>query len=285
MPHMIETSGLTKEYSDIKVVDGLDLQVGPGELFGFLGPNGAGKTTTIRILTTLTKPTAGHAFINGFDVVREPFRVKSEFGIVQQHISLNRDLTVKENLELHARLHHLTPAERKERIDELLEYVDMTEYAGQMIDKISGGMKRKVMIARALIHRPKLLFLDEPTVGLDAQTRRRVWDLIRRMNSEGATVFLTTHYIEEAEALCSRVGIVHHGRLISMGSPLKLRQQLGLVTVETKDNGHTHYSYFADRDVASKFIQGLDSSDRVVMRQSNLEDVFVELTGQKVREE
>jgi ABC-2 type transport system ATP-binding protein len=285
MPHMIETSGLTKDYSGIKVVDGLDLQLGPGELFGFLGPNGAGKTTTIRILTTLTKPTSGYAFINGFDVVREPFRVKSEFGIVQQHISLNRDLTVRENLELHARLHHLAPLERKERIDELLEYVDMTEHSDQMIDKISGGMKRRVMIARALIHRPKLLFLDEPTVGLDAQTRRRVWDLIRRMNSEGATIFLTTHYIEEAEALCSRVGIVHHGRLISIGSPLKLRQQLGLVTVETKDNGRTHYSYFSDRDVASKFIQGLDSSDNVVMRQSNLEDVFVELTGRKVREE
>ena len=285
MPYMIETSGLTKEYSGIKVVDGLDLQVASGELFGFLGPNGAGKTTTIRILTTLTKPTSGHAFINGFDVVKEPQSVKSEFGIVQQHISLNRDLTVRENLELHARLHHLAPVERKERIDDLLEYVDMAEHADQTIDQISGGMKRKVMIARALIHRPKLLFLDEPTVGLDAQTRRRVWDLIRMMNLDGATIFLTTHYIEEAEALCSRVGIVHHGQLISLGDPLKLRQRLGLVTVETKDNGRTHYDYFPDRDCASKFIQSLNSSDKVVMRESNLEDVFVELTGQKVQED
>lgn len=285
MPYMVETSGLTKEYSSIKVVDGLDLQVEKGELFGFLGPNGAGKTTTIRILTTLTKPTSGHAFLNGFDVVKDPQSVKSEFGIVQQHISLNRDLTVRENLELHARLHHLTPAQRKERIDYLLEYVDMTEHADQTIDQISGGMKRKVMIARALIHRPKLLFLDEPTVGLDAQTRRKVWDLIRMMNSDGATIFLTTHYIEEAESLCRRVGIVHHGRLIAMGAPLKLRQKLGLVTVETKDNGRTHYSYFPDRNAASKFIQDLNSSERVVMRQSNLEDVFVELTGQKVQEE
>jgi ABC-2 type transport system ATP-binding protein len=285
MPYMIETSGLTKEYSGIKVVDGLDLQVASGELFGFLGPNGAGKTTTIRILTTLTKPTSGHAFINGFDVVKEPQSVKSEFGIVQQHISLNRDLTVRENLELHARLHHLAPVERKERIDDLLEYVDMAEHADQTIDQISGGMKRKVMIARALIHRPKLLFLDEPTVGLDAQTRRRVWDLIRMMNLDGATIFLTTHYIEEAEALCSRVGIVHHGQLISLGAPLKLRQRLGLVTVETKDNGRTNYDYFPDRDCASKFIQSLNSSDKVVMRESNLEDVFVELTGQKVQED
>lgn len=134
MNKMIDISGLTKEYSGNKVVSGIDLQVDHGELFGFLGPNGAGKTTTIRILTTLTKPTSGHAFINGFDVIKEPFKVKSEFGIVQQHISLNRDLTVRENLELHARLHHLTPAERRERIDELLEYVDMREHANQTID-------------------------------------------------------------------------------------------------------------------------------------------------------
>jgi ABC-2 type transport system ATP-binding protein len=282
---MIEISGLTKEYSGNKVVDGLDLQVERGELFGFLGPNAAGKTTTIRILTTLTKPTSGHALINGFDVVNEPSRVKSQFGIVQQHLSLNRELTVKENLELHARLHHLSKAERKERIDELLDYVDMTRDANQLIDKTSGGMKRRAMIARALIHRPKLLFLDEPTVGLDAQTRRRVWDLIRRMNSEGTTVFLTTHYIEEAEALCDRVGIVHRGRLIAIGSPLNLRRKLGMITVETKEDGHTKYDYFPGREDASKFIQEMEVSDKVVMRQSNLEDVFVELTGQKVMEE
>ena len=282
---MIEILDLTKEYSGNKVVDGLDLRVEDGELFGFLGPNGAGKTTTIRILTTLTKPTSGHALINGFDVMKEPIRVKSQFGIVQQHLSLNRELTVRENLELHARLHHLSRVERKKRIDELLEYVDMTDDADQLIDKISGGMKRRTMIARALIHRPKLLFLDEPTVGLDAQTRRRVWDLIRRMNSDGTTVFLTTHYIEEAEALCNRVGIVYRGKLISMGSPLNMRQKLGMITVETKDNGHTKYSYFPDRDAASRFINELKVSDKVVMRQSNLEDVFVELTGQKVMEE
>ena len=285
MPYMVEISGLTKEYSGIRVVDGLDLQVAAGELFGFLGPNGAGKTTTIRILTTLTKPSSGQAFINGYNVVAEAQRVKSEFGIVQQHISLNRDLTVRENLELHARLHHLPSAERKKRIDYLLEYVDMTEWGSQTIDQISGGMKRKVMIARALIHRPKLLFLDEPTVGLDAQTRRRVWDLIRMMNSEGATIFLTTHYIEEAEALCRRVGIVHHGRLISLGAPVQLRRKLGLITVETEDNGRTHYSYFPDRDAASEFVHRLNSSEKVVMRESNLEDVFVELTGQKVQED
>jgi ABC-2 type transport system ATP-binding protein len=283
MSKMIEISGLNKDYSGKKVVDGLNLEVERGELFGFLGPNGAGKTTTIRILTTLTKPSSGQVLINGIDVAKEPAKVKSEFGIVQQHLSLNRDLTIAENLELHARLHHLTTKERKERIAELLDYVELSDHADYLIDDVSGGMKRRAMIARALIHRPKLLFLDEPTVGLDAQTRRRVWDLIRRMNSEGSTVFLTTHYIEEAEALCQRVGVLHHGRIIAIGSPLNLRQKLGMIAVEMNLNGNgTEYKYFPDRAKAAQFIETLPNTERVVMRESNLEDVFIELTGHKV---
>lgn len=280
---MIEISGLSKEYSGEKVVDGLDLHVSKGELFGFLGPNGAGKTTTIRILTTLTKPSSGQVLINGLDVARDPANVKSEFGIVQQHLSLNRDLTIGENLELHARLHHLAKKQRTERIAELLDYVELSDHADYLIDDVSGGMKRRAMIARALLHRPKLLFLDEPTVGLDAQTRRKVWDLIRRMNSEGTTVFLTTHYIEEAEALCQRVGVLHHGRMIANGSPLSLRQKLGMIAVEVNLSGNgTEYKYFPDRDEAAEFIQTLPKMERVIMRESNLEDVFIELTGQKV---
>ncbi|HSD56919.1 MAG TPA: ABC transporter ATP-binding protein [Methanotrichaceae archaeon] len=286
MHPMIETRGLTKEYSRRRVISGLDLKVEKGELFGFLGPNGAGKTTTIRILTTLTKPTSGDAFINGFDLIREAAFAKAELGIVQQHMSLNRDLSVRENLEFHARLHHLSHAKRETRISELLEYVDLTEHADQLVDHLSGGMKRRTMIARALIHRPRLLILDEPTVGLDAQARRRVWDLIRRMNSDGSTVFLTTHYIEEAEALCDRVGIIHKGRLIALGTPKELRRGLGLVTVEAQDNGNgTKYSYFPDRKAAGDYIQsirGLPNREIIVMRESNLEDVFVEITGQKV---
>ncbi|MDM7912370.1 MAG: ATP-binding cassette domain-containing protein [Methanotrichaceae archaeon] len=283
MSKMIEISGLNKEYSGKKVVDGLDLQVEKGELFGFLGPNGAGKTTTIRILTTLTKPTAGKVLINGIDVARDPSKVKSEFGIVQQHLSLNRDLTIAENLELHARLHHLSGQERKRRISELLDYVELTDHADYLIDDVSGGMKRRAMIARALIHRPKLLFLDEPTVGLDAQTRRKVWDLIRRMNSDGTTVFLTTHYIEEAEALCERAGILHHGHLIAVDAPLSLRRKLGMIAVELQANGNgTEYRYFPDRAAAAEFVQGLPGNDKVVMRESNLEDVFIEFTCQKV---
>jgi len=283
MTEMIEISGLTKEYSGKRIIDGLDLHVDQGELFGFLGPNGAGKTTTIRILTTLTKPTSGKVLINGIDVAKDPAGVKAEFGIVQQHLSLNRDLTIAENLELHARLHHLSRSERKERISDLLDYVELTDHSNYLIDNISGGMKRRAMIARALIHRPKLLFLDEPTVGLDAQTRRKVWDLIRKMNADGTSVFLTTHYIEEAEALCNRVAIIHHGRLISLGAPLTLRQNLGMIAVEAKTNGDgTRYRYFKDRDAASQYISELPESQKVVMRESNLEDVFVEITGQKV---
>jgi ABC-2 type transport system ATP-binding protein len=283
MSKMIEISSLNKDYSGKKVVDGLDLQVGKGELFGFLGPNGAGKTTTIRILTTLTKPSSGRVLINDIDVAKDPSKVKLEFGVVQQHLSLNRDLTIAENMELHARLHHLSRSERKKRIAELLDYVALSDHADYLIDDVSGGMKRRAMIARALIHKPKLLFLDEPTVGLDAQTRRRVWDLIRRMNSDGTTVFLTTHYIEEAEALCERAGVLHHGRMIAIGSPLSLRQKLGMIAVEMQENDNgTQYKYFPDRAKAAEFIQKLPNSERVVMRESNLEDVFIELTGQKV---
>lgn len=282
---MISITALTKEYSGRRVVDDLNLHVARGELFGFLGPNGAGKTTTIRIITTLTKPSSGSVLINGIDAIRYPSRVKAEFGVVQQHISLNRDLTIEENLELHARLHHIPRSERRERISELLEYVGLEEYAHYLIDDVSGGMKRRAMIARALIHRPRLLILDEPTVGLDVQTRRRVWDLIRSINSDGATVFLTTHYIEEAEALCNRVGIMHHGRLIAVGTPLELRRMTGMVTVEVQNNSNgTRYRYFPDRDAAAEYVKALPDSTRVVMRESNLEDVFVELTGEKVRE-
>jgi len=198
LKEVIVTENLTKKYGDIWAVKDLNLNVNSGETFGFLGPNGAGKTTAIRVLTTLTKPTSGRAWVNGFDVVNEPDKVKKEFGIVQQHMSLDRDLTVKENMELHARLHHLGSSERKRRIAELLDYVGLTEQADRMVMALSGGMQKRAMIVRALIHRPKILFLDEPTVGLDAQTRRRLWELIRRLNRDGSTIFLTTHYIEEA---------------------------------------------------------------------------------------
>ena len=284
---MIVIENLTKIYGKTKAVDGLDLKVNQGEIFGFLGPNGAGKTTTVHILTTLTKPTSGNVWINGFDVMSQPLQIKKEFGVVQQHLSMDAELTVWENMELHARLHRIKPSEYRSRIAELLDYVGLGQQSNQIVGNLSGGMKRRIMIARALIHRPRLIFLDEPTAGLDAQTRRRLWDLIRRMNLNGATVFLTTHYIEEAENLCHRVGIIHQGKLIALNSPQELRQRVGLVTVETiSDSKGAEYHYFPDKASATEYTQNLPAQvETVIIRNSNLEDVFVELTGRKVGDE
>ena len=239
MSEVITTESLTKHYKNVCAVEDLNLRVNSGEIFGFLGPNGAGKTTTIRVLTTLAKPSSGSVYVAGFDVAKEPEKVKKIIGVVQQHLTLDLDLNVRENLELHGRLHHIPSDKRSERIRELLEYVGLTDQSRRMIQELSGGMKKAAMIARSLMHKPSLLFLDEPTVGLDVQMRRRMWDLIRRLNRDGTTIFLTTHYIEEAEALCSRVGIVHQGRLIALGTPAELRQKVGLVTVETLVDGNS----------------------------------------------
>ncbi len=285
MQDFIVTEKLTKQYANVKAINDLDLSVRKGEIFGFLGPNGAGKTTTIRVLTTLTKPTSGKALVSGYDVVKEPEKVKESIGVVQQHISLDRDLTVKENMEFHARLHRIESSNRKKRITELLNYVELTDYADKMVDTLSGGMKKKAAIICSLLHEPSVLFLDEPTVGLDPQARRKLWDLIRRLNSDGTTVFLTTHYIEEAEALCGRVGIMHHGKLIALDTPQELRKKLGQITVETLvDNKETRYQYFPDRTEATRHIQTLsaDAKTIIIIRETNLEDVFVEQTGEKV---
>lgn len=285
MEEAIVTLNLTKRYRDICAVENLNLSVNAGEIFGFLGPNGAGKTTTIRVLTTLTKPSSGSVWVSGFDVVNEPDKVKKVIGVVQQHLTFDLDLNLRENMDLHARLHHIPSGERKKRIAELLEFVGLTKQSEEMVEDLSGGMKKAAMIARALIHRPKVLFLDEPTVGLDVQVRRRMWDLIRSLSHNGTTVFLTTHYIEEAEALCQRVGIVHQGHLIALGTPSELRQSVGMVTVEVLAGGaSTRYEHFADRDAAIAYVRGLSSNIKTVIRDSSLEDVFVKLTGTKVGE-
>ena len=284
MDDYIIIEGLTKSYDGKIALDNLNLKVSKGEVFGFLGPNGAGKTTTIRMMTTLTKPSSGKVLINGLDVVRNPKGIKSLIGVVQQHSSLDRDLTVKENIIFHARLNQIPASEREWRISELVKYVELEEHVDKMVDSLSGGLKRKVSIVCALIRQPEVLFLDEPTVGLDAQSRRKLWDLVRRLNRDGTTIFLTTHYIEEAQALCDRVGIIDCGSLIALGTPLELRQSLGMVTVETLNgNYETDYHYFSDRVEATSHVQGLtQDSDTIIIRDSNLEDVFVELTGKKV---
>ena len=286
MEEVIVTRNLTKKYKNVCAIENLNLSVNCGEIFGFLGPNGAGKTTTIRTLTTLTKPSSGSIWVSGFDVEKEPAKVKELIGVVQQHLTFDLDLNLRENMELHARLHHIPSRERKQRIAELLEFVGLTKQSEKMVEELSGGMKKAAMIARALIHKPKVLFLDEPTVGLDVQVRRRMWDLIRSLSQSGTTIFLTTHYIEEAEALCHRVGIVHQGHLIALGKPSELRQTVGMVTVEfLVDGSFTRYEHFPDREAATKYVERLSSDAKtVIIRDSSLEDVFVALTGKKVGE-
>jgi ABC-2 type transport system ATP-binding protein len=284
---VIVTHSLTKKFKEVFAVENLNISINSGEIFGFLGPNGAGKTTTIRVLTTLAKPSSGSTWVSGFEVEKEPAKVKKVIGVVQQHLTFDLDLNLRENLELHARLHHIPKNEGKQRIAELLEFVGLTKQSEKMVEELSGGMKKAAMIARALIHKPKVLFLDEPTVGLDVQVRRHMWDLIRSLSREGTTVFLTTHYIEEAEALCQRVGIINQGRLIALGKPSELRQTVGMVTVESLVDGtFTRYEHFADREAATRYVQSLSSENRtIIIRDSNLEDVFVELTGKKVDED
>lgn len=280
---MIRIERLVKEFAHRKAIDNLTLQVGKGEAFGLLGPNGAGKTTTIRILTMLTKPDAGSVAINGRSVLGEEQAIKSMIGIVPQHFNLDLDLTVKENLDLHGRLHHIPTGERTRRIHELLEYVELVERGDDMVQTLSGGMKRRLMIARALLHKPQILFLDEPTVGLDPQVRRRLWDLIRKMNGEGLTVLLTTHYIEEAENLCQRVAIMEKGKLIALNTPAALCQRLGEYVVEWPEKEIMKVRFFKDRNEAACFAGTLTAATTII-RRSNLEDVFVELTGRKVTE-
>jgi len=274
---------LTKKYKDVCAVENLNLSVFSGEIFGFLGPNGAGKTTTIRALVGITESSSGSILVSGFDVEKEPDKVKRVIGVVQQHLTFDLDLNLRENMELHARLHHMPPNMRRKRVAELLEFVGLTKQSEKMVEDLSGGMKKAAMIARALIHKPAVLFLDEPTAGLDVQVRRRMWDLIRSLSRSGKTIFLTTHYIEEAEALCQRVGIVNQGHLIALGSPSELKQTVGMVTVETLvDGAFTSYEHFADRDAAICYVQSLSSDVKTVIRDSSLEDVFVKLTGKKL---
>jgi ABC-2 type transport system ATP-binding protein len=254
------------------------LHIQKKEVFALLGPNGAGKTTTVRMLTRLTIPTGGKALINGQDVTSN--KVKKEIGVVPQHMNLDLELTAWENLELHGRLHRMPQDKLKARINELLTFVEINSRAFELTSNFSGGMKRRLMIARALMHYPSILFLDEPTVGLDPQTRRKIWDLIRRLNAAGLTVLLTTHYIEEAQILCHRVGIMDKGRLIALGTPQELMEKVGEVVVEFFGGIDKGYKFFAQRQQALEYVSHLKGD--FLIREVNLEDVFVELTGRKV---
>jgi ABC-2 type transport system ATP-binding protein len=230
----IEAEGLVREFKNgPRAVDGIDLRVAPGEIYGFLGPNGAGKSTTVLMLTTLMPPTAGTARVGGFDIVGEGPRVRGAIGAALQEAALDPLLTGSEHMRLQTALHGLAKVERVERGRELLSRVGLSEAADQKVGEYSGGMKRRLDLALALVHRPRILFLDEPTTGLDIQSRTALWDEVARLASEeGVTVFLTTQYLEEADALADRVGIIDHGKIVAEGTPGELKAEIGRPTVE-----------------------------------------------------
>jgi ABC-2 type transport system ATP-binding protein len=232
---IIRTVGLTKVYpgSDLRAVDGLDLVVGPGEIFGLLGPNGAGKTTTAGMLTTRVIPTSGQAFVGGIDVVAHPALAKQILGIVSQQNTLDRQLTVWENLYFHGRLFGIPARESKRTATELLTQFQLERWAGASVYALSGGMAQRLMVARAIFHRPAVLFLDEPTAGLDPQSRLALWETLRSLNADGQTILLTTHYMEEADQLCGRVAIMDRGRILALDTPAVLKQQVDADTIVT----------------------------------------------------
>src|SRR3954467_3698030 len=230
----IVVSGLVREFKGgIRAVDGIDLQVSPGEIYGFLGPNGAGKSTTVLVLTTLLPPSGGRATVAGFDVVREGPRVRARIGAALQEAALDLFLTGREHMELQGGLHGLGRAERDARGQELLDRVGLAEAADRKVGGYSGGMKRRLDLALALVHRPEILFLDEPTTGLDPQSRSALWDEVARLASDGGvTVFLTTQYLEEADVLADRVGIIDRGHIVAEGTPTDLKAEIGSSSVE-----------------------------------------------------
>lgn len=247
MDNIIEVTNLTKKFGDFTAVNDVSFGVKKGEIFAFLGPNGAGKTTTIKMLTTLLFPTSGNITLNGIDVVAHGEKARRSFGIVFQDPSLDDELNAFENMQFHAVLYGINNKTIKEKIEELLKYVELWDRKDNFVKTFSGGMKRRLEIARGLLHHPEILFLDEPTLGLDPQTRAHIWDYVKKLNkSEGITVFFTTHYIEEADKVASEIAIMDHGKIITQGSSLDLRKK-----TKTKD----------------------------------LEGAFLSLTGSQIREE
>lgn len=282
MPSAVSLQNVHKLYDKVPVVNDLSFTIESGEMFGLLGPNGAGKSTTIRMLTTLTRPSSGQIEVAGYDVVHNRQQVKENIGVVLQQISVDADLTVWENMELHGRLHHIPNPNRQRLINQWLEYVELVERRDSLVKTLSGGMKRRLQIARALLHEPKVLFLDEPTVGLDPQTRRRLWEIIRDLNKQGMTMLLTTHYMDEVEFLCDRIGIMDAGQLIELGTLQQLKAQHGEGLVMKQVGERFEYKFFPDLAQANAYLDSLPDKTGIMVRPSNLEDIFVERTGRQL---
>src|SRR5271167_875937 len=306
----IEVEGLVRDFKGgVRAVDGIDLRVAPGEIYGFLGPNGAGKSTTVLVLTTLLPPTSGKARVAGLDVVMQGAEVRGAIGASLQESALDPFLTGTEHMRLQSALHGLSKGERESRGTELLERVGLTDAADRKVGGYSGGMKRRLDLGLALVHRPRLLFLDEPTTGLDPQSRAALWDEVRRLAGDGVTVFLTTQYLEEADALADRVGIIDHGRIVAEGTPAELKAAIGRPSVEAvpHDPGERErlaaaLRRFGEDAAASpsgvavqlpegvsdlaEIVRILDKADLHVktlqLHQPSLDDVFLAETGRKL---
>lgn len=309
---IVETRDLTKVFNGRKAVDSLDLEVEEGELFGLLGPNGAGKSTTVAMLSTILPPTRGTAIVGGYDIRRQAKEVRSIIGVVPQEFGLYDDLTAEENLAYLGKLHGVEGSKLRKRIDELLRLVQLKDRANDRVKTFSGGMKHRLNLAAGLIHEPRLLFLDEPTTGLDPQARLAVWELIRQFQSEGVTILLTTHYMEEADYLCGRVAIMDRGKVIALDSPARLKHSIGkLEIIEMKAKGISSNLPAELRKLkgvkkVARTSEGLrvltPVADEVVARvvtlasfagvridsvnvvQPTLEDVFIKLTGKTLRD-
>ncbi len=309
MPDIIVARDLVKRYGDFTAVDGISFAVRAGECFGFLGPNGAGKTTTIRMITCVSPVTSGELLVDGLSAREAPRAIKSVLGVVPQDNNLDPDLTVRQNLRAYARYFDMPRPVAEQRIDEALALLQLTEKQRDRIDELSGGLKRRLTIARGLLNAPKILVLDEPTTGLDPQARHLVWQKMRYLKSQGVTMLLTSHYMEEAAHLCDRIVILHQGRIIAAGAPAQLVQEFagrevievqtspeereglaaqlrrleGLTVEEVEDMLYVYVRAENGFDPASLSALGGDA-DRVVYRRANLEDVFLKLTGRGLAE-
>ena len=279
MGDIIEAKDIVLKYGDFTAVDGIDVTVKKGEIFGLLGPNGAGKTTSVKVLTTMLKPTAGEIWIDSVNTKDDLVEARSMIGVVQQNFAMDMDITVRENIISRAVLHKIPMKVAKTRMMELCEAIGLTPYLDKRGNELSGGWKRKSAIVCALMHDPKILFLDEPTTGLDTQSRHMLWDIVRIFNKRGATIFLTTHYMDEAEALCDRISIMNKGKIVQTGTNDELCQSIGNFTVEyNSEDGTRKYAFFPDRQSAKDFYDTV-SENNAIIRKTHLEDVFLEKTG------
>ena len=313
--YSVETKSLTKSFGDVTAVDDVSFSVEKGEIFGFLGPNGAGKSTTIMILTTLLKPTSGQALIAGNNVMTDPKKVRENIGYVQQETTVDEYLTGRENLLLQAKLNHIPKDEIDSRIDEVLDLIELSDKQNESVVTYSGGMRKRLDIAGVLLHRPKVLFLDEPTVGLDIQTRRKIWEYIKKIHDEfEMTIFLTTHYMEEADQLCDRIGIIDGGKIQVIDSPENMKNAMGneVISIVIEDN-NSRDSFLSElnniesvnkiNEDGSKLVLFVSNGTEVIpkvfsissdigikitsisLTQPTLDDVFISYTGHEIRDD